>query len=134
MLIFARALKTVPKAAKRLLKMGHRTGALNENISQIVFLNNLLNFEDDFNSDEYLIRGTPLFIRFSKRKEGVSDFLAVYLHSNWEHDSPETVIVATCDVVLMSKNITSKPPDQNITSNPRQIDAFLISYINLTPY
>lgn len=100
--------------------MGHRIGAHNENISEVVLnisLKRLMNFEDDYNSGEYLIRGTPWFIRFSKKSEGASNFLAVYLHYNWEHDSPETMIVATCDVVLIPADITSIPHKGNIHVN-----------------
>lgn len=81
--------------------MAHR----NSNLSEIVLnvtINGLKTFKDDFKTDEFYLNDTPWYIRFSKVKEGKTNYLTIHLHSNFKHNSDKTHIDATFNAMLLS--------------------------------
>lgn len=101
--------------------MANQNRSLNENISEIllnVTVNGLKKFKE-FESEKFFVNGNPWHVRFAKVKDSGKDVLGVYLHSDLKQDSNDTLIVGTCDVILLSSKVNVKPHQENI-----YLDAF----------
>lgn len=101
--------------------MANPNYSLNENISEIllnVTVNGLKKFKE-FESEVFHVNGNPWHVRFTKNKDCGEEKLGVYLHSDLDQDSNDTLIVATCDVMLLSSKVNVKPHQENI-----YLDAF----------
>lgn len=99
--------------------MAQQNSSKNQNISEVVLnvtLNGLANFVD-FQTDEFFVSGTPWYMRFSKEKIGRTNYLAIHLHSNFEHSSDKTHIDATFNAILTSSKA-------NVHQDKIYLDAF----------
>lgn len=101
--------------------MAQQNPLKNQNISEVVLnisLTGLARFVE-YRTDEFFVNGTPWYVRFSKEKIGNINYLAIHLHSNYEHNSDESHIDATFNAILTSSKVNVDPHQNRI-----YLDAF----------
>lgn len=90
--------------------MANKPALKTENISKVLFhiiMANLKNFKI-LKSQENFVRGNPWFMKFDKKINGAKDTLDGFLHSNFEHESNKSFMVANCGINLLSWKSDSK--------------------------